>query len=187
MERIETPGFTGPDPLSPAARFTVRNGAVYVAETFTPAVRILSPEGTPQREISWVPTDTLVPDEALRAIIDSAASREALLIGSMRERLEAFPPRDRVPVFWDMLVDTRGFIWIQPFEPGRHSVVLGLVSGGPRADGAWWTLSPQGERLGSVNVPSGVQPSQVTDDALVGLFRDDLGVEFVHVHRVHRN
>ena len=40
--------------------------------------------------------------------------------------------------------------------------------------------------MGSVELPSELEPHQITSDAVVGIVRDELGVESVRVHSLER-
>lgn len=184
MHRFRTDGLVGPDPLSPMARVAVAGGRVYLAETFTPAVTVVDSGGT-RREVTWEAGTSASPEAAFQAILDSADARAASgRSPAIRRQIGAFPVRDRVPAFWDFRVDAEGFLWVQPFVPGKHSMAL---MGGSRGDGEWWILSSEGARVGSVTVPEGLHPTQITADAVVGVFRDPLGVESVRVHRLLRH
>lgn len=47
-------------------------------------------------------------------------------------------------------------------------------------------MTQDGRFAGSVEVPGGLEVTQITRTAVVGIRRDALGVETVHVHRVNR-
>lgn len=182
MHRVATPGATGPDPLSPMARAAVAGGRVYLAETLTSVVTVVEADGA-RREVAWEPGPSMPAEAAFRIITDSAAARvERGALPAVLGDLDAFPVRDRVPSFWDLRVDEEGFVWVQPFVPGKHSMALGAAGG----DGEWWIVAPDGGRVGAVTVPEGLQPTWIGSDALVGIHRDGLGVETVRVHRVRR-
>jgi hypothetical protein len=124
----------------------------------------------------------------MRAAIDGAvAVAPADRAESQRKMLESFPLPDRIPAFWDFLVDDLGFIWVRPFEPGRTGLYLGhgiASSAGPGGD--WLILSPAGALVGTVSLPADLEPMQITQDAVVGVARDELGVEYVRVYGLER-
>jgi hypothetical protein len=176
----------GPDPLSPRTAFAAHGGRVYVAETLTPAIHVLGPSGRLEREIRWRPTGTLSPDVAFREAVDAAVDAAGPdRAAGTRERLESFPVRYRVPAFWDFRVDEEGFIWVQPFDPAEHSMVLPVAGGAGRGSG-WLILSPVGSSVGTVKMPDRFEPSWITRDQVVGIHRDDLGVELVQVRALKR-
>jgi len=186
MERHALPGASGPGPLSPRIRVAVGGGVLHLAETEMPVIRRLTPEGEVAGEVRWDPGLLPSPQEARQQVMDSIEARaEPAERPALMERMAAFPVEDRVPEFSDFRVDPEGFYWIQPFEPGRHSMALGWVGGG-RTDGEWWIVGDDGARLGSVTVPEGLRISQITRDAVVGVHRDALGVESVRVYALER-
>ena len=181
MARYRVPGMSGPDPLSPKAVFAVGGGAVYVGETLTPRIRVLELNGTLVREITWEADRDLSAEAVFRMVVDSASARTE----TPRQLLESFPHRDPLPVFGGFLVDDEQFVWVRPFEPLLHAAALGgLQSVGP--GGEWMIFSPEGVQVGSVKLPSELEPHQITSDAVVGIVRDELGVESVRVHSLTR-
>jgi hypothetical protein len=63
---------------------------------------------------------------------------------------------------------------------------LGGLSESSGAGGTWQIISPSGVAAGLVEMPQDLQPVQITADAVVGIARDDLGVESVRVHTLQR-
>lgn len=186
FSRYRTDFGGGPDPLSPKAVFAVHDARVYVAETLTPRIRVLSPGGEPRREITWDPGGLPPAEEAFATVVDTAVARaEPDRREPLRRRLESFPVRDRVPAFWDVIVDDEGFVWVQEYDPATQSPVHGDARGaGP--GGEWLILTPEGRRAGSVAMPDGLRPTRITRDDVVGIHRNELGVETVRVHSLRR-
>lgn len=184
--RYRVPGGGGPDPLSPRAVFAVHDGAVYVAETRTPRVRVLTPAGSLDREITWDPGELPAPGEAFEVTVSAvAAAAPPEDSARTRRRLQAFPVPDQVNAFWSLLVDEEGFVWVEPYRPAKHSLALT----GPRGTGPgsrWIVFSSEGERVGTVTLPDELSPVRITSDAVVGIRRNELGVEFVQVHPLER-
>jgi hypothetical protein len=63
---------------------------------------------------------------------------------------------------------------------------LGGLSESGGAGGSWQIFSPSGVAAGVVEMPPDLQPVQITANAIVGIARDDLGVESVRVHTLQR-
>ena len=190
MARYATEEFGGPGPLSPRSILAVSGGYGYVAESLTPTIQVVEPTGRVVQEITWSPPSSIPPRDALREVADSAAARSALdqtaTIGM--ELLEVAPTPDRLSVFWQLVVDEVGFIWVRPYEPAIHAAVLGgLRRGGVGGGGEWTIISPDGTEVGSVNVPHDLEPVQITVDAVVGIARDEVGLESVRVHALRRS
>lgn len=189
MRRMKTDVIGGPDPLSPRAAFDLSDGRLYVGETTTPELRVVSADGDSVRTLTWEPGPAPDPERAYRTVVDSAVARAA---AGDRERerkiLQSFPVSDDVPVFWSVLVDEAGFVWIQRYAPALHSVHSGGRPGpaGAGAGGEWIVLSPEGERVSTVRMPSGLHPTQITEDRVVGVQRTELRLETVAVYRLAR-
>ncbi|MCG6955143.1 MAG: hypothetical protein LJF04_04050, partial [Gemmatimonadetes bacterium] len=58
--------------------------------------------------------------------------------------------------------------------------------GGPGPGGVWTVLSQSGARVGSIRMPGELEPSQITESQVVGVRRDELGVEAVQVYPLVR-
>lgn len=187
IRRYETPMGGGPDPLSPRMALAVHGGRVYVAQTLAPVIRVLGPGGRQERELTWTPGDLPSPREAFEDVVEVAAEK-AGPTGAQRARkkVRAFPVADRVPAFSGFLVDEEGFTWIEPFDPARRSVEFPHPV--PTTGAVKWTiLSPDGTRAGSMSLPGSFEPTWIGKDAIVGVRRDALGVEYVEVHALKRS
>ena len=182
-------GYGGPEPLSPRA-VAVSNGAhLYLGDTQVSSIRRVRLPGIEDREIAWEPAGSESAKVALNQVIDSAVSRAPADRASVtRARLEAARVPGELSVFWDFLLDPEGFLWVQPYQPLAHSFALGArYLGGVGNGGEWRVLTADGRHAGSIEVPDGLELTQITRTSVVGIRRDALGVESVHVHRVRRN
>jgi hypothetical protein len=78
------------------------------------------------------------------------------------------------PAFADLTVDTDGHLWVLGYtRPGRQ-------------ERRWTVFSPEGRALGSVETPPGLRVLDIGHDYVVGVWRDDLDVEYVRMHRLDR-
>ena len=177
-----------PHPLSPRAVSASDGTQVFLGDTEVPSIRRVRSPGAPTAEIAWELAESISGDVALEQVTDAALSRGPADQGFFpRERLEAAPVPPQVSVFWDFLPDPQGFLWVQPYELLKHAYALGAnLSGRSGSGGDWWVFTTDGLYAGSVEVPEGLAVTQITRTAVVGIRRDDLGVETVHVHRVNR-
>ena len=187
FSRYRTEVYAGPDPLSPKPVVAAHDGLVYVAETLTPEIRVFSPEGELRREIAWQPDSLPSPEEAFSATAAAAAAgADPDRAESVRKQLRSFPVREEVSAFWGAIVDEEGFVWVERYDPSRHS--LQLASRAAVDSGSeWLILTPDGRRVGAVRMPDGLEPTDITRDAVVGIHRDEVGVETVRVHRLRRH
>lgn len=101
----------------------------------------------------------------------------APMAAAMRQTfLETGVPRT-LPTHDQMLVDPKGFVWL------REDV--GIVRR-DTVDQHWTILDREGRWLGTVVTPRRLVVHQVTDDAVVGVWRDEDGVEYVRRYRLRR-
>jgi hypothetical protein len=183
--RFSAPGLGGgPEPLSPRAALAVSGNRVYIAETLTPTIRVFGPAVGAPREIRWGARPGGDARDVLRRVIDAAVDQaEPEAAVTTRRRLEAAPMPRQLPVFWTFVVDDLGFVWVRPYDPMRHAFVPFQSTA---AGGRWTILSPEGDVVGAVDVPADFEPSHITRDAVVGIARDEDGVESVRVHPLRR-
>jgi len=185
MRRV--PSMIGPHPLSPRAVVRMAGGRLYVGDTEAPRIRVFGSSGDEEDELSWEVSDRPDPDEAFRAVRESPD-----LSPAYEAAFEEASVPDGLSVFWDFLVGDLGFVWVRPYDPMVHAVARGGLAGNyllsPMGGaGPWLVFSPTGEPAGSVEVPEGLRPVQVTGDAVVGIHVDHLGVERVRIHALTRN
>lgn len=188
MARYFAAGAGSPEPLSPRSVAASDGTHLYLGDTQVPSIRRIGSRGMVAGQISWQPVESMSGEAALGQVIDAAVSTGSVDRGFFnRERLKAAPVPAALSVFWDFLPDPEGFLWIQPYEPLRHALALGATPAGRAGGGReWGVFTTAGRYAGSVEIPDGLAVTQVTRAAVVGIRRDELGVETVHVHRVTR-
>ncbi len=188
MIRYAGGNYSGPEPMSPRSVFRSDGTRLYFGDTLEPLIRRVRSPGTMDTEIEWAASQSGSAEDVFDEVIDEAVFRAAPdRAEETRQRLQAAPASTQLSVFWDFHVDPAGFIWIQPYEPTAHAFAVGApYRGGVGSGGAWQVMTPDGQFAGSVDVPDGLEITQITDSSIVGIRRDELGVETVHVHRVNR-
>ena len=84
------------------------------------------------------------------------------------------PLPEFVPSVERLLGDADGNLWARhyrlPWEPAQE----------------WDVLAPGGDWLGTVSTPSGLNVEQIGTDFVLGIHRDDLGIERVRMHRLSK-
>lgn len=187
MRRYEFPGGTGPDPLSPRAIVRAHGEEIFVAETTDTRIRGIHASSGTSRIIEWDRALTEFPGDARsyarEAALQRAGSEEVR--AAVEERFRALAGDVSVSGFWDFIIDELGFFWIRPFEPAVHGPDVGGM-GGPGPGGTWIVLSPEGEHVAKVDVPGNLEPMAIQANSIVGIRRDERGVESVAVHVVER-
>lgn len=181
-------GGSGPDPISPRPLVRTDGDRVYVAETLTPRVRELDISTGETRSFSWEPAAALSSDEAIAIARDQVSRRGAAQMDEAwtLASFDALTGTEEVSVFWDFLVDREAFVWVRDYDPALHGTsVGGLATAGP--GGTWTILDGEGTPLTTVTVPDDLEPLAIDADHLIGVRRDDLGVESVRVYRIERS
>lgn len=181
--------FSGPEgmiisPLAAFSNVSVSGGRVIVADAQTGSVEVVDSLGNLVDHFVFSPETTYDPEESVTALLDSAAARApAGQEQAMRNRWGVAPVPSEVPRIAAVVADSLGFAWILPYNPHRHSFIFRTRPSG----GTWTVLQSDGRKVGEVPVPRGLEPTYIGATALVGISRDSLGVESVHVHRITRN
>ena len=83
----------------------------------------------------------------------------------------AFP--ETLPAFSDLEADAAGRLWVKDYVVGGE-------------ENRWDVFEPDGRWLGTVVLPRGFNPTEIGEDYVLGIVRDDLGVELVRVHRIEK-
>ncbi len=89
----------------------------------------------------------------------------------LRQFIEELPAPAARPAYADILVDPAGAVWLELYR-GRSE------QDRPQA---WLVLDADGTWLGTVNAPNGFAVMDVTMDAVLGVWTDELGVEHPQV------
>ena len=94
-----------------------------------------------------------------------------------RQALEAAPASETRPAYSDILIDPSGAVWLQ------------LHRGQSEQDQSqeWLVLDADGIWLGTVGIPDRFTVTDITMDAVLGVWEDELDVEHPQVLRLTRN
>jgi hypothetical protein len=112
--------------------------------------------------------------EAYRASIQDRLPDEAGQ-RALRQQAEDWVYPETLPAYGAGLIgDPAGNLWVPSFTFG------------PDPPSRWSVFDPAGRYLGDVDVPPRVDVLDIGEDRLLGLWRDALGVEQVHVYAVHK-
>ena len=81
---------------------------------------------------------------------------------------------ETLPAFTALRVDAEDYLWAQRFRPESDSTER------------WGIFSPDGEFLGHVAMPPGLLLHEIGGEYILGIAKDDDGVEQVRVHVLRR-
>lgn len=92
------------------------------------------------------------------------------------DAMEDLPSPETRPAYAGMLVDPIGAIWLQPFRSMSER-------GGPEP---WLVLGPEGDWLGSVEIPEDFWVTDIGVDEILGIWTDELDVQHPQVRHLAR-
>jgi len=164
-------------PFSAYPAWSSEGDRIYLTSGVEPEVRVWGVDGALRRVVRWSPASLALTsddmsryrDHALAAVTDPARKQQ-------QERWLAevrLPPR--MPATGEVsaiLVDGDGAMWVQAYRRAWD------------ASAEWMVFSPEGAWLGSMPMRERFTPHQVGPDFVVGAWRDESGVEYVHLYRV---
>lgn len=189
--RLEPPRITARGSRARASCGAIGSAA---SRALAPEVRVTDADGELLRTLTWEPEEFLSREEALEAVRE-AADKNPDRIPATLDDLETFElwleeqgELGDVPVFSDLLVDEQGYVWVRLFDPARDARALSAPLGYERMGpgGEWRVFSPEGEDAGTIPVPEGLVLEHIGDDAVVGSYRTDEGVQEVRIHSLER-
>ncbi len=163
-------------PHAPAPAWTPTRGGLLVTDGVTFEVRELDPDGGLAR-ILRIPTPT---DPVTSEMIDGWARRmQNTPPGSEVDPryvrvYDGYPIPSHLPAFRSLLLDSEGWGWAEIYGWDPHEPVQ------------WALFDPEGRARGVVRMPTGFELHSVGADRLLGVWRTDFGVEFVHSYRLRR-
>lgn len=134
------------------------------------------PSGTLVRLIRLERQATPVTEEDRARYIEDAVSEvedenEARRI---RKNISTLPVPDVFPPYVGFATDALGYLWVEDYpRPGDEVPV-------------WTIFDSRGVLSGRVTTPDNVSILEIGEDYLLGVYRDELGVEYVHVYSLER-
>jgi hypothetical protein len=84
---------------------------------------------------------------------------------------------DVKPVFSHIIEDEAGNVWVEHFR----WLDKDILAPNPKPS-RWSVFDPQGTFLGEIQVPASFLVSSITNDQVIGFFKDELDVEHVRVY-----
>jgi len=147
-------------------RIAVGPQGVYVTNGVRFEVRGYDLDGGPVRVMSR--TRPLVP--LTRQILV-----DALLAIGRSVRVEDIPPLSEdqtLPAISGLVVDREGNVWAEAYDPELEN---------PRT---WSVFEPNGQLLAEVTMPPRFRPYDIGPDFVLGVIRDRLDVERIHLYRL---
>ena len=149
-------------------RISVGPQEVYATSGRRFEIQVYDLNGGPGRVLSWEsPLVPLTPQIMVDAIVAIGGS----------VRIEDIPPLredQTLPAISGLLVDREGNVWAEAYDPELEN---------PRT---WSVFEPNGQLLAEVTMPPRFRPYDIGPDFVLGVIRDLLDVERIHMYRLHR-
>ncbi len=79
------------------------------------------------------------------------------------------------PAYGRLLVDSEGNLWVSDYTQERDD------------EGTWSVFDPEGRFLGTIETPTGGRVQQIGPDFVLGVWRDELDVEYVRLYELIKN
>ena len=181
-------GGSGPDPISPRSVVRSEGNRVYAGETLTSRITVTDLSTGQVASINWEAPRTFNHGEAVALAHEGVArpGHRAMDPSWTLESFRALNGDEQVPVFSDFLIDGGEFVWVRDYDPRVHATHLGGLAG-PGSGGEWGILDSTGRRLHLLAMPKDFEPLDIDADHLIGVRRDEVGVESVRVYRIERS
>lgn len=155
---------------------------LWIGDTEDPAVEFISGTGQASRIVRWTSERSLALTEERRdrlwaELEERAREPERSMIGRFRSIL---PFAERKPAFGALVAGPEDRIWVgEPIPPE----ILMLEEPWPAQE--WVVVDFSEESAVRLITPPGFQLLQAGEDFVLGLHRNEVGIETVRLHRIH--
>ena len=165
-------------PFGKETRVVAGVGGFWVGTGDWPQVSFHDPSGNLLRIVRWGDSPERLTDGILAEIEawwlangdDDPESR-----ADLERYFEMVPYPETIPTHGRLMSDDRGNLWVESYSwPGSPSESL------------WTAYSPDGRRLGAVEVPEQIRVQAISADLVYGVWTDDLDVESIRVYSIER-
>ena len=155
-------------PLGLASSFTVGDSLIFAGDQARYEIGVYQPDGTlvrsirrsgGRREVTAAMLDQLKADE-----LANARDHDQALAN-----WEQMPKPSELPAFGELGLDADGNLWVARPKVLRSDTTIADV------------FDPDGKWLGPVTIPPGFKPSEIGHNYMLGVWKDDVGLE--HVRR----
>lgn len=162
--------------------YDVREDRLFVVMTDTFAVQVRSLDGRLQRLVrfAWQPVPVtqdhiaLERKQQLEEWEDRYARLPPQMMQGKRTLMDVMPFPSTFPAIDTIAVGEGGSVWIRPYAP----------IGSPVTPERWMAFDPAGRYSGVGELPAGFTLLDIGSGYLLGVTRDELGVESVRLHAI---
>lgn len=144
---------------------------IYVGDQERFEIGLYSSSGALRRLIRLLGVELRVTQQDIdRAVAERLAAEPPERHPMLRAHLDAMDVPETRPAYGRLLVDSRGDLWVAEYVSY------------PSEPTSWRVFDPEGRLLGLVRVPERFHVHQIGEDWVLGVWRDDSGVEYVRVY-----
>ncbi len=138
-------------------------------------VHVFGSDGSLERIVRHLrPARSIHDDEVERARALERALHESMPVSSpdgwIDEQVRSLPVPDVAPPHGQIMADPAGNLWVQEWAPAVNERTRFTVFG------------PEGHLIGEVEVPQNFRVMDIGGDYILGVWRDEQDVEFIHLH-----
>lgn len=176
-----------PRPVFPGVQAVPRaaSGGVWIGVPTLAELRRTNQEGSLDRIVRFAGLGSELDADETARIADWYAEVTRGIPEQARGMMAQPAILSRWPAFATVLVDSDQHLWIQ--EVGDDRDPQDWEYGTPRGSPRWRVVDPDGIWLGTLDLPEGFQPHVIGRDFLLGVWRDAVQAEFVHMYGLARN
>ena len=141
---------------------------VYAAEGTEASIQRWRSDGELSHIIRWPIQERRVSGEDRRRWREAnSTAPEGYNPAAWARYVREIPFPERMPLYRRLLVDAQGSVWAKRFSPSWEG------------DSSWYVFDGRSVWLGEVSTPPGLRIFEIGADYVLGLRRDELGVQFV--------
>jgi hypothetical protein len=124
--------------------------------------------------VRWRGDDLSVTEELIGEMVEARvrAAPEPARPG-LRRLYEDQPMPPSLPAYGRFLSDPDGYVWVEAFSPDGEGT-------------SWSVFSTTGSWLGEMVIPVGFSPTQILSGEILGVWEDDLGVQYARAYDLIR-
>ncbi len=153
----------------------MRAGRLAVGDQETFQIAIHSAQGKLQRLARVPAVDLSISASDVSAMKAARLERESENERAMLARhLDAMDVPPTRPAFGDIMIDPQDYLWVSDYTSY------------PTVARSWRVFSPNGELLGTIDLPVRFRLLDIGDDFVLGVYRDDSDVEYVQLYALAR-
>jgi hypothetical protein len=164
-------------PFTPHAQAAVGTDLVYVGDNDSTRIHAFTLDGKPLGSITVADKAVPVTTAEMKAYEERAfeqVGQNGVTRQQVELRLANMPRPTRYPYWGTAFVDKTGTLWVS--SPMRVDVPM-----------TWTAFDRAGKRVGSITVPRGFTPKDAGADYVLGVQRDDDGVESIVMYSLRRS